>query len=545
VRAELVRSARPLLLVLLGTTGLVLLIACANVANLAVARLLRRDRELGLREALGAGRGRLIRQLLTESTLLALVAGTAGLLFAASTISLLSAYVAPFTPRAAEIAIDGHVLAFTTIVSIVTGVLFGTAPAALSRFDLGAIMRAGRTVESAVRRRLQGGLVIAQVAVAVVLLAGAGLLLASFYRLQQVDPGFDAAQVVTAETFVAFGRFPEPDPERLLQRLIGLFESVLAKLEDEPGIVAAAVASHVPLSSSDQANVRYRLEGRAAADADPVGVAVVTPRYFEVLGVGMLDGRAFDDRDDRRAARVAIVNQKLAREFGGRSPVGARIVVGTEPTPRTIVGVAADTRQLTLDAAPTPLIYIPMRQTPVGFETRLLARTTGDAAAATAAIWRSVRAVDPDMPVENASTLEALRGNHLSRPQLTAALLTLFAGLALAVTLTGIAGLMAMHVTQRRKEFGVRLALGASRGQVLAPVLRSGLMLVSAGLVLGLTASAALTRVLSPYLFDTTPTDPAAFGGVAIALLVTGALACLAPAWRATRVDPQVVFRTD
>ena len=220
-------------------------------------------------------------------------------------------------------------------------------------------------------------------------------------------------------------------------------------------------------------------------------------------------------------------------------PLGHRVSLGT------IVGIVSDMRQLRLDDAPPPLIYVPLRQTRSSFNARVLVRTNGTPESAVTTIRRAVRAVDADMPVENIASIEDLRGDHLTRPQLTATLLTLFAALALAVALTGIAGVMAMHVSQRRKEFGVRLALGASRSQVLAPVLRSGLTLVSSGLLLGLIASAALTRVLSPYLFDTTPTDPAAFGGVAIALLVTGALACLAPAWRATRVDPQVVFRTD
>jgi putative ABC transport system permease protein len=541
VRDELVRPARPLLWLLLGTTGLVLLIACANVANLSIARLLRRDRELGLREALGAGRGRMVRQLLTESSLLSLLAGGTGLLVAASTISLLTAFVEPLTPRAGEIAIDGRVLVFTIAVSMATGLLSGTVPALLSRLDPGAIVRAGRAVETAARRRLQGALVVAQVAVAVMLLAGAGLLLASVYRLQRVDVGFDAEPVVTAETVLTFGRISTPE------RFIGLYESVVERLHAEPGITAAAVTSHVPLSSTQQIGVPYRLEGIAPGDRERAGtsVAVITPRYFEALGAGPLDGRAFDDRDDGSAARVAIVNRTLARQFGPRSAVGARLTVGSEPTPRTIVGVASDVRQLRLDDAPPPLIYIPLRQTPMSFDAHVLVRTSGGRDRAAAAIRRVVRAVDADMPVENVASIDELRGSHLTRPQLTAMLLSVFAALALAVTLTGIAGLMAMHVAQRRKEFGVRLALGASRGQILAPVLRSGLTLVSAGLLLGLTVSAALTRVLSPYLFDTTPTDPAAFAGVAIALLVTGGLACLAPAWRATRVDPQVVFRTD
>ncbi len=540
VREELARDAEPLLLMLLGATGLVLLIACANVANLSIARLLRRDRELGLRETLGAGRGRLIRQLLTESTLLSLLGGAVGLLFAWSTLSLLTAFAGRFTSRTGEIAVDGRVLLFTTAVSVLTGIAFGTIPALMARFDLGAVMRAGRQTESRGHRRLQSLLVVAQVAISVVLLTGAGLLLASFYKLQRVQPGYDTEHVVSAEAFVTFARYPD------LSRFLGLYRSILDRLEAEPGVRSAAVTSALPLGGLSPNTVKVRIEGEATPEdqLSTVDVVIVSPDYFLTLGIPVRDGRAFSDRDAAEAPPSVVINETLRRRWGQASAIGSRVSVEGAPRWRTVVGVVGDVRQASLNRDARPLLYVPLAQGPA-INGHLLVRTTGEAAATAATITRAVHAVDPEMPVENIATLQALRANDLSRPQLTAALVTIFAALALAVTMTGITAVLALHVSHRRTEYGVRMALGARPGQVLRPVLCNGLCLVAVGLVVGIGAAAILTPMLASYLFATTPTDPLTFVVVVIALIAMGALACLGPAWRATRVDPQLVFRTE
>jgi putative ABC transport system permease protein len=540
LRDELARDAEPLLLLLLGATGMILLIACANVANLMLARLLQRDRELGMREALGAGRGRLVRQLLTESTLLSLMGGGVGLLVAASTLSLLTSFIARFTSRTGEIAIDGWVLAFTMIVSVATGAAFGSLAALLSKFDLGTIVRIGHVVEGRLRRRLQRGLVVAQIAVSVVLLIAAGLLLASFYRLQSVDGGYDAEQVVTAEAFVTFARYPDPE------KWLALYDAVLNRLRAEPGVIAAAIASALPLDDTQPNMVRFIIEGQPAPhdDLQLAEATIASPDYFVTMGVMVVDGRPFEVGDRRGAAAVAMVNETLAQRWPGRTATGSRISLNGGKSWFTVVGVARDVRQTRLDRDVRPAIYLPLGQGPA-INSHIMVRVIGDTGPAGRAITRAVHDVDPDLPIENVATLAAIRSDHLSRPQLTALLLTIFAALALAVTVTGIAGVMAMHVSRRRTEFGVRMALGATPGQVLRPVLANGMKLVASGLVLGLVAAAAVTRVLSAYLFQTTPTDPAAFAVVALALVCAGGAACALPAWRATRVEPQVVFRTD
>jgi predicted permease len=539
VRNALVREAQPLLLLLLGATGLILLIACANVANLALSRLLRRDRELGLREAVGAGRGRLVRQLLTESTLLSVSGGLIGLGAAASSLSLLTAFAGRFTSRTGEIAIDGWVLAFALALSTLTGIAFGTIPALTIHTDLGAIIRGGRVDGDPARRRLQSALVVAQVAISAVLLIGAGLLLTSVYRLGQVDPGYRPEQTITADIF---GNFSNYTRERLQQ----LYTTLVTRLEAESDIAVAAVTNGVPLTTFDPGAAAMRIESEPETERLPaiVDVRVVTPHYFQTLEVPLLEGRGLADADTGETSANVVVNQTLARRWTDRPAIGARVSFDGGSTWRTVVGIVADVRQFGFTDKGVPQAYLPLLQAP-SIEGRVVFRTTLDRAAAEQLLKRHVRALEPDMPVENITTLADLRRDYLSRPLLTAALVLICAALALIVTMTGIAGVMAMHVSRRIKEFGVRLALGATREQVLRPVLSEGFGLIAAGLVIGLTAAAALAQLLSSYLFDTTPTDPLTFTVAAAALLVAGGLACLGPAWRATRVDPQVVFRSE
>jgi len=525
-----------MLLILLATTGLILLIACANVANLTLARLIGRDRELAVRAAMGAARGRLVRQLLTESTLLSLAGGVVGLLFAASTISMLTAFVGRFTSRTGEIGIDPWVLGFTLLVSIVTGVVFGTFPALTSRVDLVSAMKQGArgSSESLGRKRLQGALIVAQVAVSVVLLVGAGLLMSSFYRLQKVDAGYQADRVLSAEAFTNFSKYPDAASQ------LRFYQPVLERLEAEPGVVSVAVTNAVPLSASTPNNNPFDIEGRKTDNPDTrpsADVRVVTPNYFMTLGIPLVQGRAFNALDRRESPAMVHYWDK-------GDPVGSRVSFDNGQNWATVVGVVGDVRQFGLEKDSTAQVYAPLSQSQ-GLAGQFLVRTNGDPLTAAKMIREDVHAVDPNMPIENVQTLDELRDKYLATPKLTATLLMIFAGLALLVTMSGISGVIATSVNQRMQEFGVRMALGSSRNGVLGLVLRQGLALVVAGLAIGGLASVALTRVLSTYLFDTKPTDPITFAAVSLLFVVAGAFACLGPAWRATRVDPMLALRAD
>ncbi|MGE3274896.1 MAG: ADOP family duplicated permease [Vicinamibacterales bacterium] len=538
----LTTNARPMLLILLGTTGLILLIACANVANLTIARMLRRDRELAMRTALGAGRARLLRQLLTESTLVALIGGAVGLVFAWSTIDMLTTFVGRFTARTHQIDIDPQVLFFALGVSLVTGLVFGTLPALSSRMDLvGALKQSGRGAgEATGRRRLQSALIVAQVAVSVILLVGAGLLLLSFYRLQQVDPGYRGDRVVSAEIFGNFSRYPDG------ASLKRMYQNVLDRLEGAPGVVSVAITNGVPLDGLQPGQTPFEIEGHVYDDpslAPTADVRVASPQYFDTLGIPLLMGRAFTDLDYDEAPQVVMVNQSMTRYWDDRNPIGASIKVGNNEW-ATIVGVVGDVKAFGLDRDVEAQIYVPLRQSQ-GLGGRVLLRMAGDPSAASGLIREAVRAVDPDMPIENLRTLDEVRDTALATPRLTASLLAIFAALALLVTVTGITGVIATSVGERTQEFGLRMALGASRDSVLAMVLRQGLVLVGLGLAIGIAASLALARVLQSYLYATAPTDPITFVGVAVAFIAAGTLACLGPAWRATTVDPMTALRAD
>jgi len=544
VREALTSNARPLLMILLATTGFVLLIACANVANLTLARLLRRDRELAVRTALGAARSQLVRQLLTESLLLSLAGGAFGLLFASTTLSMLASFVGRFTARTSEIAIDPWVLAFALLVSIATGVAFGTFPALTARVDLTASMKQGGRGSGVGRghRRGQNALIVAQVAVSVVLLVGAGLLLTSFYRLQKQDAGYRADRVLSAEAFTNFSKY------QTITDQLRFYKPALERLKAEPGVVSAAVTDAVPLATTRPFNNPFVIEGRATDDANrrpTADVRVASPDYFSTLGVPLVAGRAFTERDQQTdAPAVVVINKAMLRYWDGKDPVGSR--VSFDPQLRqwaTVVGVVGDIRQFGLDQS-VAQVYQPLAQSQ-GFAGRFLVRTQGEPTTAAKALRDDIHAVDPAMPVVNVKTLDDLRDRYLATPKLTALLLLVFASLALLVTMAGITGVIATSVSQRTQEFGVRMALGASRERVLRHVIGQGLALGAIGLAVGVVASIGLTRVLSAYLYQTEPTDPGAFAAVALAFIAAGTVACAGPAWRATTVDPMTALRTD
>jgi predicted permease len=557
VREALTTGARRLLLILLGITGLVLLIACANVANLTLARMLGRDRELAMRAALGAGRGRLVRQLLTESTLLGVFGGVLGVGFAWLTIDMLTTFVGRFTSRTGEIALEPTVLLFTLGVSVFTGLLFGTLPALGSRVDLVSALKqgGGQAGQAGSHKRMQGALIVAQVAVSVMLLVGAGLLLASFYRLQQVEAGYRSDGVLSAQIYGNFSRYPG------INELRKLYLPVLERLQAQPGVSAAAITNAVPLGGGAPGTTRFEIEGRVVDDPErrpTTDARVATPQYFATLGIPIVAGRVFNDLDNEESMRVAVINRSMTRYWDGADPVGSRIrpVVpappprpGAPPPPEqpwyTVVGVVGDVRQFGLAQEAVAQLYIPLMQTPFGLAGQVLVRTAGDPAAFGNVLRSTVYAVDPNQPVENVQTLDDLRSEALAAPRLTATLLGVFAGLALLVTLAGIGGVIATSVQQRTKEFGLRMALGARRDGVLLMVVRQGLTLVVIGLVIGIGGALAAGRVLSAYLYETAPRDPIIFAGVAAVFILAGVVACLIPARRATTVDPLIALRAE
>jgi putative ABC transport system permease protein len=544
VREQLTQNARPMLLILLGTTGLVLLIACANVANLTLARVLRRDREMALRGALGAGRGRLVRQLLTESSLIALAGGVVGLLFAFSTIGMLTRFVSRFTTRTGEIGIDPWVLLFTLAVSVGTGIFFGILPALASKVDLASAMKQGGkgTGGGSGRNRITRGLIVAQVAVSVVLLTGAGLLLASFYRLQKVDPGYRADQVMSAEIFTNFSRYPDVNAQRRL------YLPLLERISGSPGVISAAITNAVPLSTLQPGNIPFQIEGRVVDDPNrrpTVDGRIVSVEYFKTLGIPLVQGRLFAESDAPETPQVIVINQSMVRHWEGADPIGSRISTDNGQTWATVVGIVGDVKQFGLERDAVAQAYLPLRQTTQGLGGRLLVRTSGSEAAAFQLIKSAVRSLDPDMPITNMRTLDDIRSDYLATPKLTALLLTLFAGLALLVTMAGLGGVIGTSVSQRTQEFGLRMALGAPRGSVLGMIVKQGLNLVLIGLAVGVLASYAFSRVLSSYLFDTHVMDPVAVGVVLATFVAAGVLACLGPAVRATSVDPLIALRTE
>jgi putative ABC transport system permease protein len=541
---ELTAGARPMLLVLLGTSGLVLLIACANVANLTLSRMMRRERELAVRTAMGAGRGRLLAQLVTESTLLALAGGVLGLLLAGQGIEVLTRFVANFTPRVQQIAVDGWVLAFTLGVSVLTGVFFGSVPALSSRTDLVTSLKDGgnQSTSSGYRQRLRGALIVGQVAVSFTLLIGAGLMLSSFYKLSRVDVGFDAESVVTAEMFPNWSKYTDDVSRRRL------FTGVLERLESGPGVSAAAIATGLPLVADFGRPQPFEIEGatyESPALRPQVRIRNVTPAYFRAIGVPLLAGRELAATDDEDGLPVAVINRTLAEaNWREDNPVGKRLSFDGGQSWVEVVGVIGDVRQQAIDRDPEGEIYFPALQSG-NFGGYVVVRGNAAPAAVAAAVRDAVHGVDPEQPVENFRTLGEIRSGALATPRLTAILLGLFGGIALAITLVGITGVIATSVSQRLPEFGIRMAIGAQASEVMAMVLRQGLMLVAAGLAIGVAGALLLGRALSGMLYETAPADPATFMVVGLLFAIAGALACLTPARRATAVDPIVALRNE
>jgi predicted permease len=540
---ELTDRARPTFLILLAVVGLVLLLACANVANLTLARQLRRSREMALRAALGAGRGRIVRQALTESGLLALIGGGLGILLAAGGLRLLVTFAARFTPRASEITIDGAVLLFALGLSLATGLAFGLLPALSGNRNLLALLNEGGTRSTGgVRGRvLRQGLIVVQVAVSFMLLIGAGLMLRSLWKLQHVAVGFDSERVVTMRLSLNFSKYTNGGERRVFH------DRLLPELIGQPGFSSVAIAGTLPLNQNGgPQNSFFEIEGRPAPSKNlrpQADFQQVSPEYFRTIRIPLLRGRTFAGSDLPESPPVAVINQTMSEHLWKTGePIGRRILVDGVKNWITVVGVVGDVRQYGLERKPEDQVYLALEQFP-SLSGSILVRTTSDLDTVARRVRHTVHGLDPDQPVDRARTLEEVRSDAIASPRLTSILLSIFAALALLITSAGIAGVIAFSVGERTHEFGIRLALGAAPGSVLAMVMREGMVLVAAGIALGLIGAHALARLMSGLLFEVDATDPPTFLAMSVVLAGVALLACLLPARRATSVDPTVALR--
>ncbi len=541
---DLTYNARPTMLVLLGAAGFVLLIACANVANLNLSRMVRRERELAVRAALGAGRVRMFRQLLTESSLLALLGGGLGLMFSWGALNLLMSFAARFTPRAREIHLDATVLLFTLAVAVLTSLLSGTAPALAARETVVGSLKEGgpQSTIGRGRHRMRSLLIMAQVAVSFLLLIGAGLMLRSFANLQHVDPGFQPENVLTMQIGLDFTKYNTDDKQR------AFFETFLDKVGAQSGVKSAAASMMIPLNGDMHMTGDFMIEGQTPVPGQVHPISdfrVVSEGYFETLHIPVLQGRAFTRADRPGTPPVAVVNRAAARHYwGGQDPLGKRFSADAGKSWVQIAGVVGDVKQYGLDKDAVDEIYVPMAQNPL-MDAVLVIKTTAEPMSIARSIIELLYAVDPNQPVARVRSLEQVRAESVAAPRLTTNLLGLFALLALAIAATGIGGVMALAVGQRRHEIGVRMAIGARPTEILRMILRQGMALVLFGVAFGLLGALGLTRLLQQLLFEVAPTDPLTYVGVALVLGFAGLVACYVPARRAARVDPIVALRAE
>ncbi len=536
---------RPALRLLFGAVVLVLLIACANVAGLLLARAAGRRGEIALRGALGAGRGKIMRQVLMESVLLSLCGGLLGVALSAWALDALLRFVPSDLPRASQIPVDGTVLAFVTGVSLLTGLLFGVTPAwRMSRLDPVLALRDGGRSMTAGRgqHRLHDWLVMAETAIGLVLLAGSGLLIRSFVHVLHVDPGFDARHVLTARLTAPLARYPD------LKRL-QFYDRVLGKLEALPGVQSAAAGWPLPLEGGN-IGISFQIEGRPTApgDAPSEQVAVVTPDFFRTLRIPILSGRAFTPRDDPKGPPVIIVNERFARKyFPGENPIGKHVKpdLSDATTPvamREIVGVVGNVKRRSLTAEPEPIQYLPYAQAIITSPV-LAIRTAGDPTSLIGPLRATLAGEDKDIPLYGVETLEEAASKAAAQPRFQTLVLGCFAGMALLLSAIGLYAVLSYMVAQRTSEIGVRMALGAQRGDVLGMIVRRGLTLALAGIAIGLAAAVLLTRLMTGMLYGVDPFDAATFAVVAGILLLVSLGASFAPAWRAARVDPMRTLR--
>jgi predicted permease len=538
---EMVKPVRTVLLVLFGAVGLVLLAGCANVANLLLARSQARVKEMAIRTAVGASSRRLIRQLLTESLLLAILGGGLGLLLASWAVDLIVKFGPGNLPRLLEVNLDARVLLFTLAVSVVTGVIFGLAPAIhCSRVNLNESLKesGGRSSGSRASKRMRGALIVFETASALVLLIGAGLLIDSFIRLLRVPPGFNPEGVVVARISMPANRYPKIELGK------AMYKRALDGIGSLPGVEAAGVASNLPLA--DDWTIGFRIEGEDQSTYHTSSNTWVSNDYFRAMGIQLLAGRGFTGDDREGVTPVVVISQSFARKFWpGEDPIGKRIRWGGWGVEwLTVAGVVADVRTASLEKEPAPASYMPIFQvTRTRRNVVFIARTSGDPAALVSGMRDRIRAVDEELPVYDVRTMNNVIAESVEQRRFAMLLISIFAGVALLLASVGLYAVMSNLVAQRTREIGIRVALGARRIDVLKLVVRQGALLTLTGVALGLVSAFALTRTMESLLFGVSATEPLVF--IVIPLLLTGVAlgACLAPARRATKVDPMVALR--
>ena len=547
LQEDLTRRARQTFLVLLAAAGFVLLIACANVANLLLARLLKLERELAIRLALGANRARLVRQLLTESILLSLAGGALGLTIAPATLAMLVKFAEHFTTRAAEVQMDAPVLWFTLAVSLLTGILFGLAPAFSTGNKLGEALTqgGGRSTGSRARQFLRSTLVVAQVAVSFVLLIGAALMIRSFGKLQSELPGFNPSRLLTMRVSPNFTRFNDNQKIRTLQ------SEILRRVRQTAGVESAALSTTFPFDVGAIAggpnSVGFEIEGRpnSKGEAAPrVNIINASSDYFETLRQPILEGRSFTAHDNFDSPPVVVVNQTMAKHrWPTENPVGRRVSFDQGAHWSQIIGIVGDVKEYGLDQKVADEIYRSAEQFP--FAGKLIVRTSGDPMGLAKAVRGALHEADAQLAVDRTFSVDELEHESVATPRVTTILLGLFAGLAVLISACGIAAVMALAVSQRTKELGVRMALGASRASIVYTVVRHGLLLAVAGTVVGLAGALALTRLISTLLYATSPTDAQTFVLVSALFLTIAAIASFIPARQVTAIDPLTALREE
>jgi predicted permease len=544
VRSEMSERAKPILYMLMATALFLLLVAVANVSTLSISRQLRRSRELALRIALGAGLARLYRQLALESLLLTIAGGVVGVGIAAGGIGLLRSLATRFTPRAAEIQMNGAIFVFAFVLCVVIALAIAAAPFAhvLRRRNVGNALRQGNTGSSATRRdlRLRNILVTAQVALSFIMLAGAGLVARSLMALERVDAGVDVHNVLTAQLSLSFTKYNTQAKQQ------AMVNDLLQRLEGLPNVTTLALASSSPLGSSMMNDVPFRIDGIDAAPGargPHAAVTSVSPDYFKTVGIPLVHGRVFTNTDRDTENPPLIVGARLVKAYWGeRDPIGTRVTPDSGKHWLTVVGVVGDVRRTLTDPEVTDMIYTPILASPAGSLQAFL-RTTGPMPPVEQALRAIVRNVDPQQPVSSVQTLEQTRGAQLAEPRLTTTLVTAFAVLALVLTATGLSGVIAYGVTQRLPEIGIRIALGATRARVLALVMREGLLMVLLGLAVGWGVAFEIGRFAARLLFHIGATDFATYAVVAALIITTATVACFVPSRRALNADPARVFR--
>jgi predicted permease len=544
LQSDLTHDARTAFLVLLAVAGFVLLVACANVANMMLARLLKLERELAVRIALGAGRLRIMRQLLTESVLLSVAGGALGLAVAPLSLKMLVGFASRFTPRANEVRIDGPVLLFTLAISIAAGLLFGLLPALTPWLNAGHSLHGARATATRGRQLLRASLVVAQVAVSFLLLIGAGLMIRSFHKMGAENPGFDPSHLLAMRISTGFSRYQDSISQRTLRHNIASKVSAIA------GVRSVAFTSNPPFAPAGiiagPGSQSFEIEGQPAsrgAALPTVDLTVVDENYFQAVRQPLVEGRYFTGRDADDTPAVAIVNRTMARHrWPNEDPVGKRVNLGGQNW-ITIEGVVGDTREYGLQHPTLDELYLPADQ--AGGATSLVVRADATADALLQSVRAAVHEADPLLAIDQVNTLERFEFDSLTPSRLMTILLGIFAGLGVLISASGIAAVMALAVTQRTHELGVRLALGARHGAIVGMVVRQGLVLALCGTAVGALAAAVLARLASTLLYATSPTDLPTYAAVAVVFLAVAALACYLPARQVTAIDPLSALRQE